>query len=943
MVIVASDLNGEVGALSSSATVKVNVMPVNEYAPAFTSWFYNVTVAENTTVGSIILTLDADDNDRGLDGMVSFSMSTHSQFLISAQTGDLFVRNELDFETERNYTIEVIAKDESLSSPRSSSATVSITVTDVNDNHPYCTSTVYSIAINESVTVGSHILSILCRDNDITSTLSYNIISGNSGSAFQVTTASGILYTVKCLDSEVISIYTLIVEVSDEDFFVNLTVVIEVVDENDNSPFFVPNGPYNVTLTEDLEIASIVYNVNATDLDVSKFDLSYNIIDGNENSIFRISDSTGIIQLHSPLDFETTKLYVLLIEVSDGLFSSASSLSIFITDVNDNKPCCDQDTYTVTVNESLFTNFPVLSISCSDVDTVSDILSYKILSGNEGDVFAISNDTGRIVIRSSLDFETRSMYSLQVVVSDNGVPEMTTRMDVNIAVTPVNEFAPSFDIPCAEVEVAESFSVGTAVINVTAYDYDTGVDHGTIRYSITSGNSYGYFAIDESDGTVRVVQSLDRESFPFFSLEITAEDCTQGSPESLSSVMIINVTVLDENDNFPEFNPVLYTTKISETAEVDSVLIRVYATDDDEGKSGTDGLVYSLTSGNEGHVFRMIENAIILASSVNFDSDPSYKLTIRVADQGTPVLSAYSYVNVEVLPVNEYSPEFVTSNVSLVVSENTPVGTTLCSVFANDSDTGDHGNVRYYITSGNDIANSTFFLNEFSGDLVLWSPLDFDTLPNVYNFTIEAKDNSLSSEDSNTASMWITIKVTDENDEIPRFTKNIYTAFIAEDVVPGTALLQVTADDADSGTNGLVTYHIVSGDGESFFDINSQNGIISTKAPLDYETKSFFSLIVIAKDSGVPIALSSRCLVKVTVTDVNDNSPVFVQSQFSVNISESSPIGTIVTQLSAQDEDTTSNNNNVITYSIISSLFKIDPASGVLKTMSTLDRETKEK
>ena len=944
LVIVASDRNGEVGALSSSATVKVTIIPVNEFTPIFTSSFYNVSVAENTTVGSIILTLDADDNDRGTDGMVVFLMSTHSLFLISAQTGDLFLKSKLDFETERNYTIEVIAKDESLSSPRSSSAIVFIMVTDVNDNHPHCTSTVYSVTMNESVTVGTHILSILCSDNDITSKLSYNIISGNSGSGFEVIATSGILYTVKSLDSEVTSIYSLVVKVSDEDFFVNVSVVVEVVDENDNSPFFVPDGPYNVTLTENLEISSVVYDVNATDLDVSNSDLSFSIIEGNANSIFRISHSTGIIQLHSQLDFETTKLYVLLLEVSDGLFSSTTTLSIVITDVNDNKPSCDQATYTATVNESVHTNFPVLSISCSDVDTVSEILSYKIPSGNEGGVFAMGNDTGKIVIRSSLDFETRSIYALQVVVSDNGMPEMTTRLDVNIAVTPINEFAPSFDMSCGgEVEVTESISVGTAVINVTAYDNDTGLDHGTIRYSITSGNSYGYFAIDEYDGTVRVVKSLDREYISFFSLEITAEDCTEGSTESLSSVLIINVTVLDVNDNFPEFSPVLYTTKISETAVVDSILIRVYATDDDEGKSGTEGLVYSIASGNEDYVFRMIRNAIILANSLNFDSIPSYKLTIRVADQGTPVLSAYAYVNIEILPVNEYSPEFVTSNVSLVVSESTPVGTTLCSVFANDSDTGYHGNVRYYITSWNEIANSTFFLNEFSGDLVLWSPLDFDTLPSVYNITIEAKDNPLSSSDSNKASISITIMVTDENDEIPRFTRNIYTAFVAEDVVPGTAVLQVTADDADSGTNGLVTYNSVSGDGESFFNINPQNGIISTKVPLDYETKSSFSLIVTANDGGTPISLSSRCLVKLTVTDVNDNSPVFVHSKFSVNISESSPIGTIVTQLSAQDEDSQSNSNNVVTYSIISSLFQIDPASGLLKTISTLDRETMEK
>lgn len=162
-----------------------------------------------------------------------------------------------------------------------------------------------------------------------------------------------------------------------------------------------------------------------------------------------------------------------------------------------------------------------------------------------------------------------------------------------------------------------------------------------------------------------------------------------------------------------------------------------------------------------------------------------------------------------------------------------------------------------------------------------------------------------------------------------------------ENQASGSQLLQVSATDGDAAPSGTVSYSITSGSGSSYFSIASSTGIITSSASIDYETNSFFTLIVQAADGGTP-SLSTQCLVEITIVDLNDNTPTFVPVIYSETLSEDAVIGTTVTTVTAADADSVSNNNNVFEYSIttVSAPFTVDANTGVIVTNALLDRET---
>ena len=267
------------------------------------------------------------------------------------------------------------------------------------------------------------------------------------------------------------------------------------------------------------------------------------------------------------------------------------------------------------------------------------------------------------------------------------------------------------------------------------------------------------------------------------------------------------------------------------------------------------------------------------------------------------------------------------------------MGTSVYQAAATDTDTGGHGVIRYYITSGN--TGTVFSINSFTGNLYVASTLDYDTAPTSYTLEIEAEDMATSTGDTRTSTLTLAVTLTDTNDQTPTFSQSSYTTTLDENVAASTSVMTVTATDTDAGASGTITFSVLSGTGSSLFTIDGTTGIITTTGTIDYETLTTYDLIVKAADGGSP-SLSSTCFVQISVNDLNDNTPIFPASSVTVSITESSSVGTAVTTAGATDADSITGNNNVIVYSFstASAKFTINSATGAITTTDTIDRET---
>ncbi|KAH3880448.1 hypothetical protein DPMN_004362 [Dreissena polymorpha] len=258
---------------------------------------------------------------------------------------------------------------------------------------------------------------------------------------------------------------------------------------------------------------------------------------------------------------------------------------------------------------------------------------------------------------------------------------------------------------------------------------------------------------------------------------------------------------------------------------------------------------------------------------------------------------------------------------------------------ATDSDKGGHGDIRYYIRNGN--TGVAFSINPFTGNIYVANVLDFDVAPTSYTLRLEAEDTASTQTDTRTGTVTLIIVLTDSNDHTPLFTQDLYTTTLDENVANPTSVLTVLASDDDTGSNGAITYSVVGGTGSILFSVHATTGVISTQATIDYEANIEYDLIVKAVDGGTA-PLSATCFVRIAINDLNDNSPKFPAAHITVEITESTPIGTSVVTAVATDVDSLTNNNNVVVYSInpSSSKFIVNPSTGVITTNDALDRES---
>ncbi|CAL8242134.1 unnamed protein product [Merluccius merluccius] len=620
--------------INGTGMVVVQVVDVNDNAPMFVSTPFQATVLENVAVGHSVLHVQAIDADSGDNALLEYRLTdTPPGFplAINNSTGWITASAELDRESVEFYTFGVEARDHGVPA-MSSSASVSITVLDVNDNVPTFTEKVYALKVNEDAVVGTSVLTLTAVDRDVNSVVTYQISSGNTRNRFAITGQSGggLVTLALPLDYKQERQYVLTVTASDGMRADTAQVFINVTDANTHRPVF-QSANYQVTLSEDRPVGSTVVVISATDEDTGENARITYVMEDNVPQ-FKIHPDTGAITTQMEVDYEDQASYTLAIIARDNGIPQkldTTYVEIIVLDANDNAPLFLRDAYQGTVFEDAPVYTSVLQISASDRDAGSNgRLSYTFAGGDDGDGdFFIEPYSGIIRTARKLDRENVPVYSLKAFAVDKGIPPLKAAVAIHVAVLDINDNAPVFDKDELFIKVEENSPVGSVVARVSATDPDEGTN-AQIMYQIVEGNLPEVFQLDIFNGDLTALTDLDYESRREYVIVV------QATSAPLVSRATVHIQLVDVNDNMPVLQnfEIIFNNYITNKSNSfpSGVIGAVPARDPDVD----DKLRYTFESGNELNLLVLNEDTGELKLSKDLDNDRPLEapMTISVSD-----------------------------------------------------------------------------------------------------------------------------------------------------------------------------------------------------------------------------------------------------------------------------------------------------------------------
>ncbi|KAM3924472.1 protocadherin gamma-B1-like [Leptodactylus fuscus] len=562
----------------------------------------------------------------------------------------------------------------------------------------------------------------------------------------------------------------------------------------------------------------------------------------------------------------------------------------------------------------------------------------RIVSKISEKYFNANQDDGNLYIADRIDRETLCRAAADCVLTFDAVVENPLNFfSIKIDIQDINDNAPKFVHEKIRIEMSESTSPGKRFLLHNAEDQDLGIN-SQISYRLSTNQ---YFSLGEkvsTDGSVFpeliLEKPLDRETQDKHELILTASD--GGNPVQTGTALI-NIIINDINDNSPVFTQDVYKVSVRENIPVNTTILQVSASDEDEGVNAQVTYSFSTTASHILDVFSINPRSgeIQTKGYLDYEVTKSYEIPVQAEDGGS--LQSKAKILIEIIDENDNIPEVSIMSLSAKIPEDSALGTVVALIKVQDHDSGDNGEVRCII-----IGDLPFELLSSANDfykLVTKSNLDREKISS-YNITIHASDKG---SPEMTSRKVIRLDVSDINDNAPVFEKSGYTAFIPENNSPGASIFNIEARDMDSEDNAKITYSIMSRSNEedplsSYISMNPVTGVIYAQRSFDYEKHREFIIQIIARDNGSP-ALNSSTTLRICIVDRNDNSPVILypspeadSSTFEM-VSWTSEQGSLVSKVVAVDAD--SGHNAWLSYFLQSSepsLFTIDLHMGEIRT-----------
>ncbi|KAF9823771.1 hypothetical protein SFRURICE_000014, partial [Spodoptera frugiperda] len=977
---------------STVATVTITIKDVNDEPPRFNRREYSVEIPESLPVGTPLPNLDmvVTDTDVGLNSVFTLRLSDEmGAFIVEPATATgsasvtLRLNSSLDYEdpNQRKFILEVIAEELHTSPRLSSKASVTVSLTDVNDNAPQFAEEPYSATLAEAALPGTRVGAIRATDRDTgrfgTEGIVYEL-SGNGAELFRVDNRSGVITVAPCdtpglapcLDYETRKDYFLQYKATDDDGAGQNTVVslqISLSDSNDNPPVFhtaATDGVHNATckveitvrdvnnhapvfdtdkydadISEDAPIGTEVAAVRATDLDSGvNSELKYWIQKGALDS-FAIHNDTGVVTVSSKLDYDKRNTYRIQIVATDlGIpsLTGTTELTVHVINVNDKKPYFTPPIQRAEVSADVELGVIVHNLIAVDPDIVDNgslvfTMGDKVIRAVDKNGKEVSDEgifgswftvqpNGSVVVSQRLDRSRAAVVTLPVAVTDASAPTLQ-RADGELIITivDVNRHAPVFSQPSYLASILEEQPAGTVLDTYTATDRETPVQ------AIVIQPPNPYFVIDNVTGVVKVAQRIDYEKVHSINFTLVAYD---GGVPQLSTAAGVTVQVLNANDEEPVFASSAYDGVVAEHAEGGTSVLTVSAVDKDEGEFGE--VTYSL-SGDSANLFNIDPKTgiITVAEGAVIDREVAGDLYLRaVASDNAP---AHVRRSTSV-------PKVYKSTIAENLQLNPPAA--ILQVLAEDKDEGVNGKIEYKIIEQSEAG--VFTVDPWSGII---SPARAVRGDASYTLTVAARDGAGTGPHQDTAR--VDIAVLSVNRHSPVFVQpptDVRHLDIPENAAQSDYLITtIKATDEDSGENGRVSYYLKVDNqnvGETpEFSLDPDTGELRTKTFLDREHKAEYQLVIAAVDNGTPAQFESLRLLAVVLVDDNDNAPRFPSPVYQFTIKENLLPGVIIGTVKATDKD--SGENGKVYYHVLEGnqegAFTVDRTQGVIRANISFD------
>ncbi|XP_045432326.1 protocadherin alpha-C1 [Pipistrellus kuhlii] len=635
-------------------------------------------------------------------------------------------------------------------------------------------------------------------------------------------------------------------------------------------------GHLEYSVSEETPRGVAVGNVTA-DLGLSAAVLSlrnFRFLPSHSEPYFRVDLASGSLVVREPADREQlcgakapcVLTYELVLE--DPL--ELHTMRIHVLDVNDNAPLFPARDVQLHIPEFLAPGARFTLPRAQDADEGSNgALSYSLSPSHHFrlDVGPRVNDSSEfpeLVLEKALDREVRATHRLVLTAHDRGRPARSGDAQVTITVVDTNDNAPAFERAVYRTKVPETVPHGTLLFRVQASDPDEG-SNGAVRYSLsnsTQAELRHLFHVHPRSGEVQVAALLGP---PETLLEAYVEARDEGSFGGLASTAKLLVEVTDVNDHAPEVSLLTLSRPVPEGTAPGTVIALLSVRDKDLGPNGK--AICSLSSEGPFKLKASLDNYYSLLTDGPLDREQvsEYQVLITASDGGSPPLSSRRTLTVSVADVNDNTPSFPQPQQELFVAENNGPGASLGRVFAQDPDVGKNGLVFYQLLdmiSEGQTAASLVAVDSSSGAITAKTSFDFERLKEVH-FLVEAQDGGVP---PRSATVTVNLFVVDRNDNAPVIlfpvTRN---GTVPVEIVPRSArtghlVTKVVAEDADSGSNAWLSYHISQASDSSLFRISANMGELRT-ARLVLPTDAVKQrVLVVVRDHGDPPLSSSITL-----------------------------------------------------------------------------------
>ena len=629
---------------SNSTTVLVRVQDVNDNSPRFLTSLFQEAVLEDVSPGYTVMRIQAYDGDTGINADLIYTIyeaPSPMPMVIDPNTGIITTDRLLDRETHPQYSFRVRAEDQG-TPRRSATASVEVTVRDVNDNAPLFDPKTYSVRVSEEDPPGTLVAALNAVDSDESENarVTYEISSGNTRNAFSIISqmGEGLISLARPLNYREQSHYILTVTATDPGNLVDTaTVFINVTDANNYRPVF-QGTPYQIRVDEDTVPGTSIFSVMATDGDIGpNAEITYTM---DASEVFQINSVTGDITVKAALDRETIAGYTISVTAVDHgeePKSDTTDVEIIVIDVNDNDPEFEKSVYNGQVPEGAIQGSSVLTISAMDRDQgLNGHIRYTFDGGNNGGGdFTLDPTLGILRTDRTLDRERTDSYQLVAFAVDRGVPERSTSVVINIDVQDMNDNAPLFDSSRINLEITENSPIGSTVGSILATDPDIGAN-AEVDYSIVGGVDADSFALitrSNEPALISTLVELDYETGKTsYSIIVRARSF------HLFSDATVIINVIDVNDNMPQMSDFVILFNNYPSHFPTSSIGSVPASDPDVN----DHLQYRFISGNSAGILHLDENTGLIRLDSRLNSDVPTNATLQVSVSGR--LQAFYYI-----------------------------------------------------------------------------------------------------------------------------------------------------------------------------------------------------------------------------------------------------------------------------------------------------------